>query len=339
VVVGALAVGVAAGSHDASPATTTARPGSTEQDRVRGGDGGTERGLGATEAAWTSPDGRTMAMLDGQGPRAMGEIGRDITITSINGTKLALETDDGWTRTIDAAGATVTKGGKTVALTALEVGDQVTFRQTRAADGTVTITAVSVVQPTVSGTVATVSGSTVTVTARDGATRTVVLTDGTTYAVGRADATRAAVVVGVRIHATGSLGEDGRLTATSVVVAPATAAGTVKEKSGDSITLAGRDGTTSVVRVTASTTYRVAGVESPTLADVAVGAVVLASGTTNADGSLTAATVLARPAGEDGGPGGGRGHGRGPGGLPGWAPDDRAAPSSSPLPSGEGTSS
>ena len=53
-----------------------------------------------------------------------GEMGNAITITAIDGTKLALETENGWTRTIDATGATVTKDGATVALSTLKVGDR-----------------------------------------------------------------------------------------------------------------------------------------------------------------------------------------------------------------------
>jgi hypothetical protein len=113
----------------------------------------------------------------------------------------------------------------------------------------------------------------------------------------------------------------------------------VKEKAASSITLTTSDGSTLTVKVTAATAYSVAGVDSATLADIAVGAVVVATGTTNEDGSLTATKVGARPAGEDGRPGGSRGHGRGFSGLPGWGQVDDESPRSSPLPSGEGTSS
>lgn len=338
VVVGSLVVGFAVGSRDATPAESATQPGLTDQVQERG-IRGTDRGPGRmAEAAWTSPDGRTTVTLDGRGGRGIrGVAGRDITITKIDGTELSLETANGWTRTIDAAGATVTKGGETVALSTLKVGDEIAFRETRNADGTYTITAIYVVQPSVGGTVASVSGSTVTVTTRDGATEKVLLTDSTTYMLGKAEATRDAVVAGVRIRAEGTLGADGTLTATTVVVAPATAGGTVKEKTASSITLTTRDGSTVVVKVTSTTTYSVEGVETATLADVEVGSIVMAAGTTNADGSLTATTVRARAAGSFGGPDGGRGWGRGGhgGGMPGW----ETAPESSPAPSGDGTSS
>jgi hypothetical protein len=316
--VGALALGIAVGSGG-QPATTVATPVAHDRPAI------------VSDAAWTSPDGSTRVRLDGRGGRGLGEgIGRsEITITAIDGSKLALETANGWTRTIDATGATITKDGETATIADLAVGDQIVFRETRNDDGTYTITSITVVQPSVAGTVASVSGSTVTVTARDGTTQKVLLTSSTTYERAGQPATKDAVVAGARIVARGTLGSDGTLTATSVEIAAARAAGTVKEKSSSSLTLTTRDGSTVVVKVDASTTYEVAGLETATLADIEVGDVVMASGTTNADGSLTAAVVRSRAAGELGGPGMG-GPGRGGHGGRGWLGDDDGdAPSGS----------
>ena len=324
VAVGVLAVGFAIGSGVSSDDATTVPTGGREPARI-------------TEAGWTSPDGRTQVRLDERGGRGLrGEAGRGaISITAIDGTKLSLETDNGWTRTIDAAGATVTKDGETVALSTLKVGDRIVFRETRNDDGSYTITAITVVQPAVGGTVASVSGTTVTVTTRDGGTSKVVLTGSTTYTLDGEAATKDAVVAGVRIVARGTLASDGTLTATSVEIAPAMAAGTVKEKGTSSLTLTTRDGSTVVVKVSSSTTYEVAGITSPTLADVKVGDVVMARGTKGSDGSLTATSIRSHAAGDFGGPdmGGGRGgHGGrgGDGGFPGGGWDD---PDASPAPS------
>ena len=291
--IGALAIALVAGGpgNDAAPAAGTdgSASGAAPIGRVSG---------------WTAPDGTSDVRLDHGGRGGMrGGIGNAITITAIDGTKLALKTDNGWTRTIDAAGATVTKDGATVAVSTLKVGDRIVFRETRNDDGTYTITAITVIQPAVAGTVASVSGSTVTVTRRDGSTSKVVLTGSTTYQLAGKAATKDAVVTGARIVARGTLATDGTLTATSVEVAPATFAGTVKEKSASSLTLTTRDGSTVVVKVTSSTTYQVAGVTSPTLADVKVGDVVMAAGTRNADGSLDATVVRSHAAGQFGGPG------------------------------------
>ncbi len=340
--VGALAIAFLAGggvNSDSAPAAVT--------------DGSTPHGAPVGRvSAWTAPDGASNVRPEhfGRGGMRNG-IGNAITITAIDGSKLALQTDNGWTRTIDATGATVTKDGETVALSTLKVGDTIVFRETRNDDGTYTTTAIMVIQPAVGGTVASVSGSTVTVTRRDGTTSKVVLTSSTTYELAGQEATKDAVVAGARIIARGTLATDGTLTASSVEVATATSAGTVKEKGSSSLTLTTRDGSTVVVKVSSSTTYQVGGVTTPTLADVKVGDIVMAAGSRNADGSLSATIVRSREAGQLGGPGNGFG---GPGGMPddgfgrggmrgggpGWGfpgdPDDSSAPSTAP--SGSGTS-
>ena len=336
VVVGVLAVGFAVGSGTTSNDATTVPTGGRQPAQI-------------AQAGWTSPDGRTQVRPDGRGGRGGRGLGGfeqgAITITAVDGAKLSLKTVDDWTRTIDATGATVTNDGTTVALSTLKVGDRIVFRETRNDDGTYTITAITVVQPTVAGTVASVSGSTVTVTTLDSSTAKVALTGSTTYTLGGQAATKDAVVAGVRIAARGTLGSDGTLTASSVEIQPATAAGTVKEKGSSSLTLTIRDGSTVVVKVTSSTTYEVDGVTTPTLADIKVGEVVMASGTKNADGSLTATAVRSHAAGDFGGPGmgGDDGFGRGGHGGPGmggWGfpgggrgpgdPDASPAPSAAP---------
>ena len=300
--IGALAIALVAGGpgNDAAPAAAP--------------DGSASRTVPIGRVSgWTSPDGASDIRLDRGGRGGMrGEMGNAITITAIDGTKLALETDNGWTRTIDATGATVTKDGATVALSALKVGDRIVFRETRNDDGTYTITAIGVIQPAVAGTVASVSGSTVTITRRDGSASKVVLTDSTTYELAGKAATKDAVVTGAQLVARGTLAADGTLTASSVEVAPATSAGVVKEKGSSSLTLTTRDGSTVTIKVSSSTTYQVGGVTTPTLADVKVGDVVMAAGSRNADGSLSATVVRSHAAGMFGGPGGMFG---GPGGM------------------------
>ena len=293
--IGALAIAFVAGgggaSNDTAPAAVTdgSSPRSAPIGRV---------------SVWTAPDGASNVRPEHFGRGGMrGAMGNAITITAIDGSKLALETENGWTRTIDATGATVTKDGETVAVSDLEVGDTIVFRETRNDDGTYTTTAIMVIQPAVAGTVASVSGSTVTVTGRDGTTSKVVLTSSTTYELAGEEATKDAVVAGARIIARGTLATDGTLTATSVEVAPAGSAGTVKEKGSSSLTLTTRDGSTVVVKVSSSTTYQVGGVTTPTLADVKVGDIVMAAGTRNADGSLSATIVRSHAAGQLGGPG------------------------------------
>lgn len=199
-------------------------------------------------------------MMGGRG-FGMGFGGRDgfgmgfggVTITAINGSDLALKTDDGWTRTIAVTSATtITRAGTTIAVGDLKVGDEIAFRQDRQDDGTYTITEIHVVLPTVAGQVTKVDGSTITVLRRDG--------------------------------------------------------------------------TTQVIHVDGSTTYRVDGVTNPTLSDIKVDSVIVAQGTQRADGSLDADAVAS-------GLGRGWDHdGDGPG-WPGGKTPDGTSPSASPAPS------
>jgi hypothetical protein len=69
----------------------------------------------------------------------------------------------------------------------------------------------------------------------------------------------------------------------------------VTAKDASSITVTRRDGTKSVIHVSASTTFKVKGVATATLADIAVGGRVEAAGTLRADGSLDAVAVRAGP--------------------------------------------
>ncbi len=282
------------------------------------GPGTDSRGAGG----WMAPGG----MRAGR-----GFLMRDITITAINGTSLSLRTADGWTRTIDAGGATVTRAGQTVALSTLQVGDQVVFGETRQSDGSFKIDSITVVLPQVNGTVTSVAASIVTVKQPDGTSKAVTLTSATTYRVGGQAASSNAVVPGVRVDIQGEVAPDGTFTATVVNVAPSAVGGTVSAKSGDTITVKDRAGTSVMVQVTSSTTFQVKGVASATIASIAVGDVIQAQGTLNADGSISATIIRAGAAGQlgpgpmMGGPGmrgPWRGSGQGPapanpGGVPG----------------------
>jgi hypothetical protein len=279
--------------------------------------------LGADTGTWTAPNGgaatapNVTGMMgdqpgDGFGPGAgMGRGGRmgdrgmlaSISISAIDGTKLALTTADGWTRTIDAAGASVQKSGQTVDLSTLKVGDSIVFDQARQADGTYKITAVRVVLPRADGTVKSVSDSSVTLTQRDGTEKVIQLTGSTTYQLAGTASAKAALTVGAVVDAEGTTATDGTFTATLVNIQAAQAGGTVTAKSATSITVKTRDGSSLTIKVGSTTTYQVAGATTATLSDVAVGANVMAEGTRNTDGTFSATVVRAFAAGSGPGPG------------------------------------
>jgi hypothetical protein len=142
----------------------------------------------------------------------------DITITAIAGSSLSLKTDDGWTRTITVGSSTtITKGGATIALGDLAVGDQIRFSQEKATDGTYSITAIKVVLPAIGGEVTAVADNTITVTSKDGTTGTIHVDGDTTYEVGGTTGKALSdITVGSFVIAEGTLRADGSLDADTV---------------------------------------------------------------------------------------------------------------------------
>ena len=141
----------------------------------------------------------------------------DITITAIDGSSLSLETEDGWSRTITVTDTTtITKGGATVALGDLAVGDEIRFRQERATDGTYSVTAIVVVLPTVVGEITAIDGSTITVTQPGGTTATIHVDSDTTYRTADGAGSLADLKVGAVIVAEGTQRADGSLDADAV---------------------------------------------------------------------------------------------------------------------------
>jgi hypothetical protein len=220
----------------------------------------------------------------------VGRPGGDVTITAIDGNNVTLTSSDGWTTTIDASKATVTSGTTAATVADLKVGDSVTLSESRNFDGSVTVTAITVVAPNVQGVVTAVDASSLTVRETDGTSKTVTLDASTTYAVNGAAATQSAISVGSAVTVEGTANADGTFTATSVAAHPASVSGTVTATTADTITVADASGATLTIQVNASTTYRTAS-GAGTLADVTVGSVVRAQGVYDADGSFAASSV------------------------------------------------
>jgi hypothetical protein len=142
----------------------------------------------------------------------------NITITAINGSSLSLETVDGWTRTIAITDSTtITKDGETAGLADLEVGDRIRFRQTADDDGTYTITAIGVIEPSVVGQVTARDADSLTLLQPDGSSVTVTVDGSTEFTVGgETGKTLADVEVGMVAGATGEQNDDGTFDATRV---------------------------------------------------------------------------------------------------------------------------
>ena len=185
---------------------------------------------GANPAASAAPESSAApgSKIDGdhRGFGPFGEFGlggfgrfgfRDITITAINGSDLSLKTDDGWTRTISVTSTTtITKGGNTISVGDLAVGDQIVFAQDRASDGTYTVTAIKVVLPTTGGQVSAINGNTITVTQPGRTTATIHVDGNTKIQVNGAAGALSDIKVGAFIVAEGTQRTDGSLDAAAI---------------------------------------------------------------------------------------------------------------------------
>ncbi len=219
------------------------------------------------------------------------------TITAIKGSDLSLKTDDGWTRTITVATDTkLTKGGQPIAVGDLKVGDKISFRQKKNDDGTYTIVSINVPTPVAAGEVTAVGTNTLTIKGRDGTPKTITLNGDTKYTLGGKAGAKSDASVGTDVTIQGTTSGD-TFTALTVHVRLSEVAGVVTAKGTNSITIKGRDGNPVTIHTSPTTTFFVRGKgKAATLADIAVGDRVGASGTKNADGSIDAVGVVGGPA-------------------------------------------
>jgi hypothetical protein len=220
-----------------------------------------------------------------------------VTITAIDGTKLSLKTDDGWTRTIDVTtDTTIMKAGQKIALGDLKVGDTIGFRQKKNADGSYTIVAINVPTPTAAGEITAVGADSLTIKLRDGTSKTITLTGTTKFTLGGKAGAKSDATVGTRIEVQGSTSGT-TFTAITVHVNLANVAGEVTAKGANTLTIKGRDGKTITIHVSSTTTFFGKGkAKAATLADIVVGDRVGVSGTKRADGSIDAVGVIGRSA-------------------------------------------
>ncbi len=267
----------AGASADVTAAPTASTGGKTQPGRAPGGWGWVPWAKGMTGGM-----GKGFQDRQGRGP---------ITITAISGSSVSLATQDGWKRTITATPETkITKGGQTIAIGDLKVGDEVRFTQKRNADGTYAITAIVVPTPVTGGEVTAVTDTTITVKKRDASTQVITVTPSTIYTLGNAAGSKSDVTVGVDITAEGMV-DGSTFTALSVHVALAFATGDVTATTGSTITIKDHGGATTVIHVSSSTTFKVRGKSAATIADIAVGDRVVVAGTRRSDGGIDAVTV------------------------------------------------
>jgi hypothetical protein len=155
-------------------------------------------------------------------------------------------------------------------------------------------------------TITNISGNSISLETADGWTRTITVDTGTIYSKSGDTIALGDLKVGDEIGFRQTLESNGTYTIDSIAVILPHVGGEVTAVDGSTITVKQRDGSTATIKVTSSTTYNVAGADAK-LADLKVGMFLVAEGTKNADGSLTASDVHAGSAG-DRGPGRGGFH-------------------------------
>lgn len=173
-------------------------------------------------------------------------------------------------------------------------------------------------------TITAIAGSDISLETADGWTRTITVDADTAYSKSGDAIALGDLAVGDEIAFRQTLEDDGSWTIDAVAVILPHVGGEVTAVSGSTITVEQRDGTTATITVNGNTEYQVNG-DNAALADVEVGMFLVAAGTENADGSLTATDVRAGERGM-GGRGGFHG-GPGPNGIWGEKPDGMEAPS------------
>ena len=185
-------------------------------------------------------------------------------------------------------------------------------------------------------TITTINGNSISLKTEDGWTRTISVDSGTTYTKSGATIALGDLKVGDQIGFRQTLESNGSWSIDSIAVILPHVGGEVTKVDGSTITVTQRDGSTASITVNGQTRYSVNGNDGATLSDVKVGMFLVAEGTKNSDGSLTATTIKAGNVRTTEGRGGrfGRGFPFGPG--PDWNGDE---PGSSAAPSATGTAS
>jgi hypothetical protein len=209
------ALGATSERQGPGPVVLNPGPGNGPQDLRPGGPGSDQRGPSELRKRVLQGERRDGDGLSGPA----GLIGlRQMTISAISGSDVTIGTPDGWTRTINVGSTTTIKrAGQTIAVTDLKVGDEIRFQQQRNTDGTLTLTAIEVVLPRVTGQVSATTSDTITVQRADGTTMTIHVGSETTYRVRGVDnATISDITPGMVILAQGTQNADGSLQAVAV---------------------------------------------------------------------------------------------------------------------------
>ncbi|NTU81312.1 MAG: hypothetical protein HGA45_18365 [Chloroflexales bacterium] len=288
----------------------------------------------AVHASTTAPQGRPGDGGPGRndGTYAGGQV------ASVDGTTITVTGRDGTSQAIQTTGSTTVElDGSASNLSAIAAGQFIHAEGTTDSAGTFTATVVhaNTTAPQgrprgpgrndgtrAGGQVASVDGSTITVTRPDGTSQAILTTDSTTVELDGSTTSRDKLAAGQFIHAEGTTDSTGTFTATAVhasTTAPqgrpgdggpgrndgTHAGGQVASVDGSTITVTRPDGTSQTIQTTGSTTVELDGSAS-SLSAIAAGQFIHAEGTTDSAGAFTATAVHASTTAPQGRPGGPR---------------------------------
>ncbi|HTS15114.1 MAG TPA: hypothetical protein VMH24_05570 [Candidatus Sulfotelmatobacter sp.] len=140
-------------------------------------------------------------------------------------------------------------------------------------------------------TIASISGDSIGLRTADGWTRTITL--GSSVKITEAGRTMAAgdLAVGQAVRLLEKRNTDGTFTVNGLDIVTPSVVGQVTAKTATTITIKRFDGTTQVIDVDSSTTYKIAGASTSNLAAVTIGMTIVASGPQASGGPLHAFTV------------------------------------------------
>jgi len=267
-----------------------------------------------------------------------GQFGRGLTVTAVSGNTISATGRGGQAITVQVtANTTYSMAGASAVLSDIQTGSMIAVRSATtngsSTSTTIAATSVTILLPTQGGVVTGVSGTTLTVTGFDGATHTITVSASTRYQKAGQAATLADIAAGTSIAAEGTRNADGSLAAVRVTIQVPRIHGQVTAVNGTQYTVSDRDGSTSTVVTTGSTTYSNADGTVATVSVLKVGAAIDAEGSLSPDGkTLTALRIAVEPTGAGTGHGpDGPGHGDGPGDGDGDGPSNDGPSGTAPT--------
>ncbi|HTW97494.1 MAG TPA: DUF5666 domain-containing protein [Acidimicrobiales bacterium] len=313
VVLAAVGAGFAlAANASATPArarTTASSSKSAPLRHGRGSQGGGDQGSGAAPGtaggAFQMPSTLTLPSNPG-GPDGLSGVVTAFTPAdgATNGT-LSFDEADGTLVTVATTSSTTFRSAQFARRLGVVVvsGDEVSVRPTPSSDGTSSIVAASVVvaEPSLSGTVVSFSGSTITISDSQLFRRAIDVGGSTSfYANGRA-ATSSVVTAGSHLIALGTLDStETVLDASQIDVLEQQVTGVVGTVSGSTFTLSGPNRSNSITVTTNGSTTFYAGGATSTITSVTQGARVAVLGTREGGSTFLASTVTVLSSRDDG---------------------------------------